>query len=127
MKKLIGIIAIAVCLVSSAFSLTNAEKAKIRQNIRNATDKELLEAKQGFAVIDNGGWLGNATLAYLLSEDYTLEEIGFVKSAVNDEYNRRLNPSARDKAKDRLLNKFDNVTSKIADKIYEDYKAVRKN
>lgn len=101
MKKLIGTIAIAVCLVSSAFSFTAAEKAQVRQNVRNMSDKELMAAKQSFAIIDNGGWLGNATLAYLLSEECTLEEIGFVKSAVNDEYNRRLNPSTKDKIKEK--------------------------
>lgn len=120
MKKLIGTIAIAVCLMSSVFCLSPAQKTAMKKELQKVSDAELVAMM----------YAAPATLlGYVAAEKMTLADAKEFKELIEAECKRRTEPSAKDKIKEKAGKASDwfwGQVGVVENKVKEDYNAVRK-
>lgn len=113
-KKIIAVVIGTVCLMSSVFCMTPAQRTAMKNELQKVSDAELVAMM----------YAAPATLLqYVAAEKLTLADAKEFKELIEAECKRRTSPTAKDK----VLNKVGSLKDSVVNKVKDDYNAVRKN
>lgn len=123
-KKIITAVIGMVCLMSSVFCMTPAQKTAMKNELQKVSDAELVAMM----------YAAPATLLqYVAAEKMTLADAKEFKELIEAECKRRTSPSTKDKVKDSVKDKaskasdwFWGQVGVVENKVKDDYNAVRK-